>query len=141
MIIIFFFLVMTTQCCRCNGHGRCVNWKCVRNNGACTNCTPSKNGHCENDDHQQPTINRKHTTGNQQLSVNRKYTTYNHAPAVLTDRSQSPVDEVTQEETYPFPSSMSNGAPNEPNLSYMQAHQDALNHAWIVEEDGYVTLQ
>ena len=33
------------QCCRCNGNGGC---KCVREGRSCLNCTPGRNGRCEN---------------------------------------------------------------------------------------------
>ena len=36
------------HCCRCNGSGRCVSCACARNGKACTNCTPGRNGRCEN---------------------------------------------------------------------------------------------
>ena len=39
---------MPPQCCRCNGNGRCKGCVCVRNGKACTNCTPSHAGRCEN---------------------------------------------------------------------------------------------
>ncbi len=41
---------MPLQCCRCNGQGRCRSWKCVRNGVHCSNCTPGRNGRCENHD-------------------------------------------------------------------------------------------
>ena len=39
---------MPSQCCRCNGHGRCKSCKCVRDGAHCTNCTPGRSGRCEN---------------------------------------------------------------------------------------------
>ena len=36
------------SCCRCNGNGRCRNYRCVRSGSACFNCLPFRRGHCEN---------------------------------------------------------------------------------------------
>ena len=61
---------MPPQCCRCNGNGRCKGCICVRGGKACTNCTPSRSGRCENFDgaatrngillaeHEQPELTR-----------------------------------------------------------------------------------
>ena len=39
---------MPSQCCRCNGNGRCRGCVCVRGGRTCTSCTPSRSGRCEN---------------------------------------------------------------------------------------------
>ena len=39
---------MPPQCCRCNGNGRCRGCKRVREGRSCLNCTPGRNGRCEN---------------------------------------------------------------------------------------------
>ena len=37
-----------TQCCRCNGNGRCRGCICAKNNRVCNNCKPRKDKRCEN---------------------------------------------------------------------------------------------
>ena len=35
-------------CCRCNGSGKCQRYMCVVSGEPCTNCLPSRRGHCQN---------------------------------------------------------------------------------------------
>ena len=37
-----------TVCCRCNAGGKCSSCTCVKARRLCTNCLPTRRGHCSN---------------------------------------------------------------------------------------------
>ena len=93
------------QCCRCNGSGRCANCVCVRNNRTCTNCTPAKNGRCENqppsldpDPTQppppQPTQTQSSTSEDEATATDSQQASQTHVPPpFLLDTEGAPDDQ------------------------------------------------
>ena len=93
------------QCCRCNGSGRCANCVCVRNNRTCTNCTPAKNGCCENQlpsldpdptqpPQPQPTQTQSSTSEDEATTTDSQQASQTHVPPpFLLDTESAPDDQ------------------------------------------------
>ena len=112
--------VTMPQCCRCNGSGRCVNCVCVRNNRTCANCTPGKNGRCEN---QLPL-----SSESRPQSENAVAPTQDPLPTTDDDSEahddtemspQTTTDSQPSPEPYAFPSFLSDSTHDDPILNHV----------------------
>ena len=123
---------MSPQCCRCNGNGHCKGCQCARSGRICTNCTPSRNGKCENLSRatasevatQPPEAllsDRQATTTEGRSSVcqaDRQTTERTHGRESLSPNNHPPIVECASAHHQQHNSSVSSSSSTSPNLDH-----------------------